>query len=207
LAVVQRDGVEEAREGGHVARERLGLHLLAEVEIDVAAQLLGGVLAAVHLGQAAVVQIGEQVEVVAELGRGEGEEACLPRAASEQVGRAALELARARTGEDEAHAARGDEAVDLVEQGRQLLDLVDGDDGRRVWVLLGEEARTAGEAAERLGVEQVVHARAGQLLGDKRRLTDRPRAEEEEALLFQKLGQVEATCVHDDLRQCYGFSS
>jgi hypothetical protein len=51
------------------------------------------------------------------------------RSAAEQVHPAPAKLPGARTREEEAHPVGFDDAVHLVEQERQSLDLVDGDGG------------------------------------------------------------------------------
>ena len=48
--------------------------------------------------------------------------------AAQEIYAAAAKLPRARPCEQETHAARLDQAVDLVQQFRQTLDLVDHDD-------------------------------------------------------------------------------
>jgi len=70
-----------------------------------------------------------EIEAHTQLPAGERVEVPRSRPATQEVDATATELAGARAGQDEADAALLDQAVDLVEQLRQALDLVD--DGPR----------------------------------------------------------------------------
>jgi hypothetical protein len=99
----------------------------------------------------------------------------------EQIRTTAPELARTRARQDEAPAFLLDHPVHLVEQRRDLLDLVDDDpplaiDRRE---LAGQERRLARQAERERGVEQIVGHRVGQDLGQPRRLAGSARAEQE----------------------------
>ena len=93
---------------------------------------------------------GEQASIegffereVGEFGRGEWKQVVADGSAAEEVTAAAKQFPRARAGEDEPQPAPAHERVDLVEEGRQFLDLID--DHRLPLVgqsrtLLGEDA-------------------------------------------------------------------
>jgi hypothetical protein len=81
------------------------------------------------------------------------------RSAAEQVHPAPAKLPGARTREEEAHPVGFDDAVHLVEQERQSLDLVDGDDLDVRRELLDEPARILAEIEEDGIVQKVIDAR------------------------------------------------
>src|SRR3989441_8052248 len=90
-------------------------------------------------------------------------------------------LARARSAEREDHAAGLDQAVRLVEQGRDLLDLVDYDEPvlRRL-DFLPQQPRVAGEADELPRCQEIDHARPRIGRAQQRALAGLARTPEEE---------------------------
>ena len=106
-----------------------------------------------------MVEHAVQLEVTADLVRRQAVELVAHRPPPEQVGGAALHLARARAAESEVEAAILEEPVHLVEQRRHLLDLVDHDllaGRRRIRLeLLPQELRASQIAAELLGLGRI----------------------------------------------------
>ncbi len=118
---------EEPGKAGQVAHECLRLDLLLEIGLHVRDQpivsfrrLRGG-----HERQGAVPQRRGEVEVLAHLLREEWVHLADEGPAREQVHAAVPKLARARAREDEPESPRLDQAVYLVQELREALDLVD----------------------------------------------------------------------------------
>ena len=106
--------LEEPAEGGHVAHERLLLNLLAKVGADVAFQVLGGIWTHPDSRKHPVTNGMRQVELSAQLGRGERVHGQGSSATAKEVAARALELACGRSREYEAQPACFDESVDFV---------------------------------------------------------------------------------------------
>lgn len=113
------------------------------------------------------------------------------RATAEQVHAAAPQLARARSGEHEAHAALLDEPVHLVEEDRQLLDLVDDDQPILRRQLLPEATGALAERQEHLGIEQVVDLGSRQGVADQRRLAGLAGSQQEQRFPRREARQIE----------------
>jgi hypothetical protein len=190
--------LEEAGEPGQVARERLLLDLLAEVGADVALEVAAraGLVGGVHgHREAAAGHRRPQVPVPTELRRRQRVHPERDGPTAQQVDAAAPQLARARTRERELQPrADLDQAVDLVEQGRDPLDLVHhhptGVAGRDP---AAQAVRARRQVEEGLAVEQIEPRRPTEPLPQPRRLARAPRAEEEEGLVRK----VQQTGVHD----------
>ena len=122
-------------ERAQVAHQPLRLDLLLDVEPRVGAQRIGRIAGIPDQGQQPLVEGRPQVEARAELRGHERMHRSHDRATGEQIDSAALELARARSGEHETRAAGL--LRQLVNDGQQLgnpLHLVDheiGHAGRR----------------------------------------------------------------------------
>ena len=140
-----------------VADQRLAPDLFSQVSVDVGVEFLLRVLGVVHLRQPAVKEVAAEVEL-RDLRGGQWEQVRLPRPPAEQVHAAALELAAARPAQHEVHFLRLYQVVHLVEQDRQLLDLVDHDHRRirrSVGAALGHDLAHPGRI---LGKRQVLAA-------------------------------------------------
>ena len=119
------------------------------------------------------------------------------RPTGEQVGAAPLELARAAAGQHEPERTVAfDQQVNLVEQRRALLDLVDDHDlAARVQGLpqvLGMEA----QLPERVGFQEVVDGRVGERVADERALAGLAGSEQEDGTVSDEGPQIEGTTVH-----------
>ena len=183
LPVEQRRDGEEADESGQVAHQRLGADLLPQIELRIRFEDVARRLARPHERDRAVAQHPVEIERGAELGRGERKHAPMERPSGEQVHPRRLELARAGAEEGEAQAPRLDEAVDLVQQRRQPLDLVHDHPAVRPRIADGlcEQRRIREQVLIQPLVEEVhVH---GLRKGRSRpgALADAPHSKEEEA--------------------------
>ena len=120
------DEIEQPREAADVPHERLRLHLFAEVRIGIGAQVgrpRRGVTLRVDAGQRAVGQRAVQVEVGAELAGEQRMQVVDVNPSREQIRPAAPQLARTRSGEQEAKAQRPliEEDLHGVQQCRHAL--------------------------------------------------------------------------------------
>ncbi len=126
-----------------------------------------------------------QVERGPQLRGGEGVHGQQARAAGQQVGAAATQLACARTRQHEAAAPLLDEPVHRVEQGRQALHLVDDHGGRGAGAHQRfEPVRAQQQLAVEGGVEQVEHQRVRKGLPEPGGLAGTAWPQEEEAGRF-----------------------
>jgi hypothetical protein len=112
-------------------------------------------------------------------------------AAAEQVDPAAPKLARVRSRQQEAHAPGLDQAVYLVQECWEPLDLVDHHDAVSRAELLGEPAGALAERQVHRRVEEVIDLRLLEGITDQGRLAGLPRAQEEMGPLREQSGQVE----------------
>jgi hypothetical protein len=124
-----------------------------------------------------------------------------PRPPAEQVGGAPLELSGAAAGENDAQVAVAvEQELYLVEQQRQLLDLVHHQDALSGVERLPQGLGTCAQLAERVGLEQVVAGRVRQGGADERALAGLARAEEEHRPVPEQLGEIQEAGVHQ--RHC-----
>lgn len=118
-----------------------------------------------------------------------------PRPAGQEVGLAAPELAGAAPGEQEPQPAALDQPVYLVEEARQLLNLVDHDPRARATPITDEAFQQAGVGGEPEGdvrAQQVDHQRpAPELRPHQEALARGARSQEEEGFSLQQVGQRE----------------
>jgi len=127
LPVVGGGDIEKLAEGSDVADQPFGRDLFPQVGLGVGAEELAPVLIAVlpEHRQAPGPQGPLEIECLAQLGEGEREEAVGVGAAGKEVGTAPAQLAGARPGENEGEPGGLDERVDLIQEGGNLLDLID----------------------------------------------------------------------------------
>lgn len=139
-----------------------------------------------------------EVECAAELGGGEREHHLLQRPPGQQVDAGRLQLAGTRSEQREPQAARLDEAMDFVEQGRQPLHLVDDHPVARRLMAdgLSEEGRVREQILVQPFVEQIDERRIRKRLARPRALADAAHAEQEEALSGRR-GQAAVGGHHD----------
>ena len=197
--VAERQRVEEAGEGGDVARQPLVEHLLLQVVVHVTRQgasMVGGVVVRRH--QSAVQRL-EEIEIgdFAPRKRMQGEPPCPP---AEQVRPPALEFSRTRTAQDEAQPVALDEAMHLVEQRRHLLHLVhdDGRGARRRTERphpLPQPPRRPGELEQKPGVEQVEAGGVWKPLPQQRGLAGLARPPQERRLARRQVDVEQALVV------------
>jgi len=102
---------------------------LKQVELGVGSESLAAVGRRPDDGKGAVPERLVEVEVLPQLLRQKRVEMAARGAPGEQIGPCGLELAGARSTEDEAKPPILDVAMDLVEQRREALDLVHDDHG------------------------------------------------------------------------------
>ena len=196
LAVGQARHVEKAAEVADRAGQPFGLHLLLQVRPDVRPEVVPPRRRVEERRQAAAVR-AIQKPVVPDFRRHQRVQPRHARAAGEQVGAAPLELARAAAGQHEPERPVAfDQQVNLVQQRRALLDLVDDHDlAARVQGLpqvLGMEA----QLPERVGFEEVVDGRVGNVLADERALAGLAGAEQEDGTVSDESPQIEGATVH-----------
>ena len=130
-----------------------------------------------------MIERPQQIEV-GDLPPGERVKREPPGAAAEQVGPPPLQLAGARPAEDEREPIVLYQPVDLVQQGRNPLDLVQHDGptaGRRVQGLhaFREHPRRPGELQQEPGVKKIETRGPGKLLFEERGLPGLPRPPQE----------------------------
>ena len=183
-AVREADGLEKSREGPHVPDQRLGLHFLAQVEARVGAQGGVGLGGLPHQGDQTDRQCALQIEGGTEFSRDEGMHLGLREPPAEQVGRPSTQLARARSGEDEARRRRRLEpAMHDIEQRGNTLNLVDDDDAS---LRMGSQAFFEALRASKVGplgggLEQVDAQRVGPPGAQPGRLAGAAGAQQQEA--------------------------
>ena len=133
-----------------------------------------------------MVEHPRQVEVVSDLTRRQAVKVVAKRPPTEQIGGAAPHLARARSAQREVQSAVLDQPVHLVEQRRNLLDLVDDDlpSGLRSFCvdLLAQQLRIDGVAPELVCLQQVDATSLGIALPQERALAGLARSPQEEGL-------------------------
>ena len=118
---------QETGEAGQVADERLGLNLLLEIHLHIRLERLPSVRGSPDHGQAAVAEHLGQIEVSTQLLWEERKHLPVQRPPRQQVGARLFQFAGARPQENEPHPLVFDEAVHLVEQRRQPLNLIHDD--------------------------------------------------------------------------------
>ena len=183
LPVEERRDGEEPDEPREVAHERLGLDLLAHVELDVALEHGPPIVGRHDQGQRTETQGAPDIEVPAHLVRRERVHRLAQGSPGEQVraGRAELPCAGAEKGEADLPGL--DEPVHLVEERRHALDLVEDHERprRRLPELEGQQAGVGQELLVPPLLEQVDVVRAGDLPSRPGALARAPDAEQEEA--------------------------
>ena len=129
LSMAEREGVEEPRECRCVPRQPFVEHLLFQVVVHVAGKRASVSDRVVVLRDQPPVERPQQVKI-RDLRPGQGIELETPGAAAQQVGAAAPQLPGAGAAQHEAQALVLHEPMNLIQNGRRLLHLVD-DDGVR----------------------------------------------------------------------------
>ena len=201
LRKIEHQTVGESRrrqkpgEGREAANEAFGQDFLLQVGSHVGVELLSGVVALNHGWKPSVPKEPGQIEA-RDLGLRQRIEIRRPCAAPEQIGLASLELPGAAAREHEAHPPVLDQAVDLVEQRRELLDFIDHDGRRRF--LPGavderlEQTGIRGQTKKEIRTEQIDDGRAvAELLPDEEALPGRAGSQQEERLLRRQLFNVQ----------------
>ncbi len=189
---------EKSREPRQVAHQRLALDLLAQVELDVSTQGLVRRIGGEYQGERADLQGPLEIEVLTQLLGGQGEHLSPQGATPEQIDSGGAELASARPEQREAQPALLDEAVDLVQQAGQALDLVDHDPASRVEAaeLAGERAGIGQQALVEPLVEQVEPVCVRKPRPDPGALADPAQPEQEEAAGGQAVDARQSTQRH-----------
>ena len=184
LPVERRRHREEAHEPRQVAHQGFGADLLPQIELRVGFEHVTRRVARPDERNRSVAPHTVEIEVRPELRGGQREHHPPERAARQQVRAGRLELARARAEQGEAQAQRRNAPVDLVQQRRQPLHLID--DHPRAWRPirhhLVEESRIREQVEVQPLVEEVQVERVGQRRPGPRALAGASHAEEEEAL-------------------------
>ena len=202
LAVAHRRDLQEAREVDEVADQRLAPYLFSQVGIDVSVELLLRVFGVVYLRQPAVKEVPAEVEL-RDLRGSQREQVRLPRPPAEQVHAAALELAAARPAQHEVHSLRLYQVVHLVEQDRQLLDLIDHDHRRirrNIGAALGHDLaqsrRILGKRQVLAAAQQVYDRARVELPAQQRGLAGAPRTEQKQRLSCRELSDGQRSRIH-----------
>ena len=131
------------------------------------------------------------------------EQVRLPRAAPQEVHPAPLELAPAGAREDEASSLRRDQVVHLVEERRQLLNLVDDDDrrlGRPVEAAirhdLAQSRRILSQRQVDAAAQEIDDGSRVELLTEQRRLAGAAGTEQKQRLSPGEIPHVQRSRVH-----------
>ena len=158
--------------------------LFAEVRLYVALEERGRPLLDVGCRQLSVARGPRHVEIAAELARRQWMHAQGERAAREQVDVAAFQRARARPRQGEAKLAPLDQPMHLVEDGRNLLDLVEHDPAAVALRHHGvEPLRRREQRGVDVGLQKVDEDGVRESVPEPARLAGAPRTEEKEALV------------------------
>ena len=163
FAVAQCRGVQKVGEGRQVSHKALGGNLLSQVVRDVCVEHAPGPARSVHPRKVAMIQHPVEVEVGAQLPRGQAVHFVTERAPAQEIRRAAPHFSRARPAHREMETSVLDQPVYLVQQRRRLLHLVYHDlprGFRRLgFQLLPEQLRPRCVPAQLVALEQVNAAR------------------------------------------------
>ena len=178
LPVLPSRDLQETAEAAHASRQRLGPDLFLQIRLRIGGQVRGRVVAGDRKRQGAVAERIVEVHLKRPFGGYQRVEVFDHRPPCKQVGAAASQLASARSGQDEPEPSCLDQAMDLVEQLGDALDLIDHHPrtGGEPFDLPKQRGRLARQT-QRLGrVQQVVDASAREVSLDPRRLagTARP---------------------------------
>ena len=148
---------QKTNETGQIAHEGFRPDLFPEVELRITLQYPTTLVRGPHQGDAAVSEHVFQVEIVAELPWRQWVHRLADGPAGQQVRAGHLELARAGTEQGEAQAALLDQAVHLVQQGRNALHLIDNDPIARCagGNQLPEQRRVGQQVVEQGFIQQV----------------------------------------------------
>ena len=126
-AMAESGDRQEAGEAGQIPHQRFGADLLAQVELHVALQRGAPVLRRPDERDRPGPKRRLEIEVAAQFRGRQRVHRPAQRPPGQQIHAGRLQLARARPQEREAEPALLDEPVNLVQQVRQALDLVDDD--------------------------------------------------------------------------------
>ena len=162
LSVAQGGGVQEVRKVREVPDQALRGDLLLEVVGDAGVQEARRPQRLIHPRQVAVVEHPGEVEPVRQLVRGQAVQLVPDRSSPQRVRGPAPHLAGARTAEGKTKPAVLEQPVRLVEEGRNLLNLVDDDPapGPRSlrFDLLAQAFGIGGVAPGLVGLQQIAPA-------------------------------------------------
>ena len=163
-------------------RERLGANLLLQIGLGVSKEISHGVGSGHGERHAAVYEEIIYRPLELQFCRDEREQVLYHGASRQQVGAAALELTRARAREHEAQVPPLDQAMNLVQQVRHLLHLVDHHPGssRQPLHLPVQCLRIATQTKRLACVQEVIGWRSGEVALYPRRLAGPPRSEQKE---------------------------
>ena len=175
------------------------MHLLLQVRPDVRSEIVPRRRRIEKRRQAAAVH-AIQEPVVPDFRRHERVQPRHARTARKQVGAAPLELARTAAGQHEPERPVPlDEQMNLVQEGRALLDLVDYDDLATRVQSLSQKLGTAVQLPERVGFEQVVDRRVWERAADEGALTGLARGEQEDRAVSDESLQIQDATVHSSV--------
>lgn len=120
-----------------------------------------------------------QIEMPAEFLPGQRMKIFGARPATQEIHSSAAQLARARSRQEKTQAAFFDEPVDLVQEDRQALDLVDHHDPLGWSYLFGHAAGVLAELEENRGIEEIVDTVIRQGMSNQKTFSRLARPEEE----------------------------
>ena len=144
------------------------------------------------------VEVSEEM-ITAQLA--DGQIISVPLPTPEQVHAAATEFARARPRQQELDPALLDQTVDLVQEFRQTLDLVDDDDAVGGREFLGDAPRLLAQGEIGRMVEEVIEPHAWERVADQETLSRLPGSEQEVRLLPNQPREIEGAL--DESFECH----
>ena len=182
LPVLARGDFEEAAEAADAPRERLGANLLLQIGLGVSKEISHGVGSGHGERHAAVYEEIIYRPLELQFCQDEREHVLHHGASRQQVAAAALELTRARAREHEAQVPPLDQAMNLVQQVRHLLHLVDHHPGssRQPLHLPVQCLRIATQTKRLACVQEVIGWRSCEVALYPRRLAGPPWSEQKE---------------------------
>ena len=198
LPVLTRGDFKEAAEGADAAGERLRTDFLLQVGLGVSKEIPRRIDAGHGERHAAMDKQVIRRWPKREFCRDQREHLLHDGAARQQVAAAPLELARARPRQHEAQAPPFDQAMNLVEQVRHLLHLVDYHprSGRQAFHLPVERLRIAAQTKRLARIQQVIGWRSREVVRNPRRLPGASRPEQKEGRGRRQQPSCKHTCNH-----------
>ena len=185
---------QEPRKTRQASDQRLGLNLFFQIKLGIGGQRVGFGVGVPHNRQKAELQCLVEVEFPAEFLGDEGVHRAAQGTAGQQVHTGTLQLAGARTAQDETQPLFLDKTVHLVQEPRQPLDLVDDHPGPRLNRphLICEKPRTCQQLLVFFFIKQVDHMGIGKSRAQPGALSGAARPHEKKTLP----GGVEDTSNH-----------